>query len=200
MGSRPELDGLARDLATGEISRRAALGRLIGGAVAVGVASLPGAEALASRRRCPSARKCGDKCCPAHSKCKRGRCKCNDGYTKCGKKCVDLQTSVKHCGDCGWACEEGASCVGGQCQACGNGIREGSEACDGDDLGGQTCVTQGYGGGTLACSNDCQSFDYSDCCDPYCPPGYCGDDGCGGACQCAPGEICDLELDICTTR
>jgi MYXO-CTERM domain-containing protein len=43
------------------------------------------------------------------------------------------------------------------CETCGNGIREGGEECDGDDLslpilgGVQTCVGLGYGGGTLAC-------------------------------------------------
>ncbi|MCP4661340.1 MAG: hypothetical protein GY856_38545, partial [bacterium] len=47
---------------------------------------------------------------------------------------------------------------------CGNDVREGSEVCDGSDLGGQTCVSQGCtGGGTLACSGDCGSFDLSGC-------------------------------------
>ena len=214
MGSGRELDGLARDLASGEISRRSALKRLAGGAVAASVASLPGAEALASRsRRCPPARKCGDRCCPAHSKCRRGKCKCNEGYDKCGRKCVDMQTSVKHCGDCDTVCPEGSSCVEGFCTAppgcgdgivqaelgetcddgnffdgdgcsstcqveagfqcvgepsvcspiCGDGMIVGGEVCDGNDLGGQTCVTQGYSGGDLACSNDCLSFDHSGC-------------------------------------
>ena len=119
MAGRPpdsRLDLLARELAGGEISRRSALRRLAGGALAAGVASIPGAEALASLRRCPSARRCGDKCCPAHSKCKRGRCKCNDGYTKCGKKCANLQTSAKHCGGCDQPCAVNEACDSGVCR------------------------------------------------------------------------------------
>jgi len=46
---------------------------------------------------------------------------------------------------------------------CGNGIADPGEVCDGADLQGQTCVTQGFAGGTLACSADCHSFDYSGC-------------------------------------
>ena len=45
---------------------------------------------------------------------------------------------------------------------CGNGIREGDEQCDGDDLGGQTCSGLGYYGGTLSCKADC-TFDTSGC-------------------------------------
>jgi hypothetical protein len=57
----------------------------------------------------------------------------------------------------------GAASVAGA--ACGNGVREGSEACDGADLGGQTCasVTDNFvQSGTLACAADC-TLDMSDC-------------------------------------
>jgi hypothetical protein len=52
-------------------------------------------------------------------------------------------------------------------QVCGNSIREGSESCDGTDLGGQTCSTQGFTGGTLTCNGDC-TFNTSGClaCNP----------------------------------
>ncbi len=46
---------------------------------------------------------------------------------------------------------------------CGNGVKEAGETCDGEDLGGQTCITQGFDGGTLACSSDCQSFSTTNC-------------------------------------
>jgi len=46
---------------------------------------------------------------------------------------------------------------------CGNNIREGSEVCDGSDLGGQTCQSQGYSGGTLSCLSNCSGFDFSGC-------------------------------------
>lgn len=50
---------------------------------------------------------------------------------------------------------------------CGNNIREGTEQCDGTDLGGQTCVSRGYAGGTLSCypagsPNQC-TFNVSNC-------------------------------------
>jgi hypothetical protein len=52
-------------------------------------------------------------------------------------------------------------------QVCGNSIREGSEPCDGTDLGGQTCSTQGFSGGSLTCNGDC-TFNTSGClaCNP----------------------------------
>lgn len=46
---------------------------------------------------------------------------------------------------------------------CGNGSIEVGEVCDGSNLGGQTCVSQGFSGGTLACASDCASFDTSGC-------------------------------------
>jgi hypothetical protein len=45
---------------------------------------------------------------------------------------------------------------------CGNGIIEGGEDCEGDDLGGATCESLGYGPGTLSCDIAC-SFDTSGC-------------------------------------
>lgn len=45
---------------------------------------------------------------------------------------------------------------------CGNGIVETGESCDGSNLNGQTCVSLGFAGGTLACSGTC-SFDTSGC-------------------------------------
>lgn len=46
---------------------------------------------------------------------------------------------------------------------CGNGVIETGEVCDGSNLGGETCVSQGYDSGTLTCSSDCASFDTSGC-------------------------------------
>jgi len=58
---------------------------------------------------------------------------------------------------------------GGQCdtgpvtQPCGNNIRESTETCDGTDLAGQTCITQGFSGGTLACNSQCTGFITTGC-------------------------------------
>jgi len=39
---------------------------------------------------------------------------------------------------------------------CGNGVREGTEECDGDDLGGASCQGLGYASGTLTCYLYCK--------------------------------------------
>ncbi|MDY0004163.1 MAG: hypothetical protein RBU30_22885 [Polyangia bacterium] len=65
-------------------------------------------------------------------------------------------------------------------ERCGNGILDQGEACDGELLGGATCLSQGFTGGALACTSLC-IFDYR---------------GCEGAPECGnhlrePGEACD---------
>jgi serine protease AprX len=54
--------------------------------------------------------------------------------------------------------------VGGAVQpaVCGNNLREGAESCDGIDLGGQSCSTRGFSGGSLTCNGDC-TFNTSGC-------------------------------------
>ncbi len=48
---------------------------------------------------------------------------------------------------------------------CGNGLREGSEVCDGTDLNGQTCDSRGcsLSGGFLSCRIDCTAFNVANC-------------------------------------
>ena len=48
------------------------------------------------------------------------------------------------------------------CPRCGDGIINGDDQCEGEDLGGATCETLGYNTGTLACGADC-SFDETGC-------------------------------------
>ena len=72
-------------------------------------------------------------------------------------------------------------CQGGICEPliCGDGIRTGTESCDGNDLGGATCKTAGfYEPDGLACTPFC-TFDTSQC------KAFCGD----GIVQ--PEELCD---------
>jgi subtilisin-like proprotein convertase family protein len=46
---------------------------------------------------------------------------------------------------------------------CGDGvIQAGVEQCEGANLNGQTCMTQGFSGGTLACTGQC-AFDKAQC-------------------------------------
>jgi MYXO-CTERM domain-containing protein len=48
------------------------------------------------------------------------------------------------------------------CEQCGNGVREGAEACDGSDLGGASCESLGLSGGVLGCDASCM-LDPSGC-------------------------------------
>ncbi|NUP12800.1 MAG: hypothetical protein HOW73_42725 [Polyangiaceae bacterium] len=64
---------------------------------------------------------------------------------------------------------------------CGNQIIETPEECDGTALASQTCVTQGFGSGTLACDSNCE-FDTSQCAAPFCGDGLKnGTEDCDGA-------------------
>lgn len=67
---------------------------------------------------------------------------------------------------------------------CGNGIVEGAEQCDGANLNGQSCVSQGFSGGTLSCTGSC-TFNTSLCTVPT-----CGDLSCNGGetCSTCPGD------------
>ncbi len=76
----------------------------------------------------------------------------------------------------------------GQPAVCGDGVREGTEECDGTDFGGATCSDFGCQSGSLACLADC-TIDSSGCTD--CGV-QCDDDG-----VCEGGEICDTCPNDC---
>lgn len=101
------------------------------------------------------------------------------GDLKCFPNCTGFDTS---------------SCTGQI--VCGNGMIEGNEVCDGTQLNGETCESQGLGLGTLACKDDCSGYDTSGCseeCQPQCGTRVCGPDP---VCQQSCGECGDFE--ICT--
>jgi len=62
---------------------------------------------------------------------------------------------------------------------CGNAVIDAPEECDGANLNGQTCASQGFTGGTLTCTPAC-IFDKSMCTSPSC-----------GDATVDPGEECD---------
>lgn len=62
---------------------------------------------------------------------------------------------------------------------CGNGLKDAGEQCDGDDLGGTSCVDVGFQGGLLACKADC-TYDLEPC-------SLCGN----GVRNADKGEVCD---------
>jgi hypothetical protein len=64
---------------------------------------------------------------------------------------------------------------------CGNGVKDPGEDCDGADLGGATCESLGFTGGTLACSPAC-TYDTSGC-TQACVPVSKGRCNCDGSCS-----------------
>lgn len=83
---------------------------------------------------------------------------------------------------------------------CGDDTIDAGEACDGADLAGEDCGSQGLGGGVLACLPDCSGFDASgcmaggsgDCCAPH------GGTGCDDAtCE---ATICGFDPFCCDTN
>jgi len=74
----------------------------------------------------------------------------------------DIDNAARPSGS-GWdigAYEFGGEVVEG---VCGNDIIESREVCDGSDLGGEDCVSQGFDSGTLGCLADCSGFNTSLC-------------------------------------
>jgi hypothetical protein len=49
----------------------------------------------------------------------------------------------------------GLGLAGDGLRRCGDNTRQGSEACDGNDFGGETCATQGFALGTVRCASGC---------------------------------------------
>jgi cysteine-rich repeat protein len=158
---------------------------------------------------------------------------CGDGRIDPGEVC-DGAALGGECGDGGDPAESGGGTLRCNpdcrsfdrtgCFRCGNGVADGTrEACDGQDFGGATCGTFGYGGDdrhTLHCSTRCDQLLVDDCfvcgngridpgeeCDagPDNGPGYC-DETCQSRCGDGirqPGEQCDdgnrVDGDACSS-
>jgi len=133
--------------------------------------------------------------CPAGLACFGGSCVCDDecvpGANQChGNTIQSCDETVEGCLfwadvlDCAatqMSCDdtEDATCVEGA--GCGNDILEAPEVCDGEDLGGEDCVSQGFGVGQLACNDACDAFDTGGCT----PSVSCGNE------TIEPPEVCD---------
>ncbi|MBL8014487.1 MAG: hypothetical protein JNN05_11630 [Candidatus Omnitrophica bacterium] len=79
-----------------------------------------------------------------------------DGAALNGKTCAS-QGFTGGILSCTSACKlNTASCTTASTKVCGNGTIETGEVCDGKALGGKTCSSLGFSGGTLACLSSCQ--------------------------------------------
>jgi hypothetical protein len=56
---------------------------------------------------------------------------CGGGTSICGTTCVDVQTSIDHCGACGVRCAGTSSCVGGRCVSTAPGCVSEQTLCSG---------------------------------------------------------------------
>jgi hypothetical protein len=79
---------------------------------------------------------------------------------------------------------------------CGNATTEAPEVCDGDDFGGETCQTQGFDGGALACAADCSGLDTSGCYD-YDGPCCAGHGGLGCSDAACVDTVCQFQPWCC---
>jgi hypothetical protein len=125
----------------------------------------------------PQSVQCDDRVCPRDTTCHpQLGCVAPSQVTACdgivdGDSCEFSSSITGVCAD--------HVCVP---RSCGNGLREpeAGEDCDTPDIGGATCETQGYYGGSLGCTPACR-FDTSAC------AGICGD----GTADTSSGEACD---------
>jgi uncharacterized protein YjiK len=120
-----------------------------------------------------------------------GSSQCGNGIREAGEDCDGGDLGGATCQSRGFYCDGGggltcngnctyntSNCVSGRC---GDNATQGAcgETCDGTDLGGETCQTQGFRGGDLSCQSNCAGYDTSGC-------GPCNDDG-----VCDPEENCN---------
>ena len=85
-----------------------------------------------------------------------------DGIDLAGNTCADFGFTGGTLGclsDC--SSFDTSGCSGGP--VCGDNAAEPPEVCDGTDLAGEDCASQGFAGGTLGCEADCTGFDTSGC-------------------------------------
>lgn len=204
-------DDLARRAAASGSRRsflRAALGLMLGGAVAAGA---EGAEAAGRGRvngsictrggdcqsryctpdrvcACPAGREeCNGACFSAcHGGLGRDEnctCACPPGKEMCGHRCVDVQNDSENCGGCHQRCVTGACHDGQCCFAQGHACSADYQCCGGACTNGQCCKDT-----SASCSAN------SDCCSGNCQNGACGCPAgqvlCGGTC-CASGSCCN---------
>lgn len=108
---------------------------------------------------------------------------CGDGEIALGEVCDGNEFAGATCTSLGFgggALSCSADCLeidDSGCTAlpsCGDGLLNGGEQCDGNQLGGASCVTQGFDSGALDCTASC-TYDVSACMDDLSGCGMMGD-------------------------
>lgn len=83
--------------------------------------------------------------------------------TKYGLDCPTTGDAMSIGNDASAHVDEVVTTLKNVAPVCGNNTIEGDEVCDGTALAGETCVTQGFDNGTLACSGTCDGFVTTGC-------------------------------------
>jgi len=97
---------------------------------------------------------------------------CGDGKITDSEKCEMNNLDGETCETMGFG--EGTLSCQSNCMAfdtsgcgasatCGDNKVDGTDVCDGSDMGGESCETQGFAQGTLKCQANCAGFDTSEC-------------------------------------
>jgi hypothetical protein len=127
---------------------------------------------------------------------------CPEGQTRCGDRCVNLQTNERHCGSCSNRCPEGQECVGGVCQ--GSCPPE-KTLTEGDCNCAFTCGDQFPSPSTCHEQPDCLCYETTE------GSGFCGSAGapfcdltCSSSSDCPSGSkcvvnTCCVEPRVCAT-
>ncbi len=100
--------------------------------------------------------------CPVPPYCGDGVCNGDETVSSCFDDCP----VQPYCGDGICNGDETVSSCFDDCRPppeCGDGFTEGDEVCDGADLGVETCTSQGFISGALACLADCSGYDTAAC-------------------------------------
>jgi hypothetical protein len=181
--TQSSLDELAKGLATGTLSRGKALRWMGGALLGAALASFPGV-AWAHDRCSQGQTRCGDRCVNLETNerhCGSCRNRCGTKQTCCGGRCVNLNRSERHCGSCSNRCPEGSECVGGVCQ--GGSCPPGETVCSGCACETVACTPETFG-----CNPNVADPNGGFC--------FANADGVGTTCACGFGQ-CTNDCSVC---